>query len=91
MSGNRVMIETTSDAHSTVAVALCHLQKDSVTVTVGQAVRIGDQVGRCGNSGNSTEPHLHLHALDGRDLVRSEAVPITFRGSLPHNNAVLTV
>ena len=89
--GNHVLIETSSDAGSTAVVALCHLQQASVRVKVGQAVRLGDQVGRCGNSGNSTEPHLHLHALNGRDLVRSDAVPITFRGSLPQNNAVVTV
>lgn len=89
--GNHVLVETRTGSGMTVVVALCHLQRSSVTVKVGQPVRRGDGVGRCGNSGNSTEPHLHLHAVDGRGLMRARAVPITFRGGVPRNGAVVTV
>jgi hypothetical protein len=35
----------------------------------GQSVRAGDLLGEVGNSGNTTEPHLHIHAeRDGLGL-----------------------
>lgn len=86
--GNHVLIETTRTTGFAV-VALCHLQHGSVEVTTGQHVALGQPVGRCGNSGNSTEPHLHLHAVDNRDITRAGAVPIQFNGSLPRNGAVV--
>lgn len=90
LMGNHVLIET-PHATGIAVVALCHLQRNSIEVTVGQHVVSGQPLGRCGNSGNSTEPHLHLHAVDGRDLRRSRAVPIRFDGSVPRNGIVLNV
>ena len=84
LAGNHVLIE-----HAGVVVALCHLQHNGVLVTPGQRVGAGEMVGRCGNSGNSTEPHLHLQALDHPDPARARAVPITFAGGLPRNGAVV--
>lgn len=72
-------------------VALCHLQQDSVRVERGQRVEIGQALGTCGNSGNSTEPHLHLQAISSEDVTNASAVPITFRGSLPRNGEVIDV
>ncbi|WP_420174791.1 peptidoglycan DD-metalloendopeptidase family protein [Luteococcus sp. OSA5] len=66
-------------------VALCHLQQGSAGVVLGQAVAAGEVVAACGNSGNSTEPHLHLQAMDHQDPTRARAVPITFDGGLPRN------
>jgi hypothetical protein len=85
LAGNHVMIQT---PHGPV-VALCHLQRDSVQVRTGESVRLGQPVGRCGNSGNSTEPHVHLQAIDRWDVVRARAVPITFGGHLPRNGEVV--
>jgi murein DD-endopeptidase MepM/ murein hydrolase activator NlpD len=60
---------------------LCHLARDSVRVRAGQPVRAGDEVGRCGNSGRTTVPHLHMHAQDRPEPAIGEAhgVPIAFR------------
>lgn len=88
MAGNFVLIEGRSPDR-TAFVALCHLQEDSVMVAPGQVVRAGEEVGRCGNSGNSTEPHLHLQVVDARDVARATAVPITFEGRLPRNGEVV--
>jgi len=40
---------------------LAHLKLDSITVKVGDKVKTGQKIGLCGNSGNSSEPHLHYH------------------------------
>jgi murein DD-endopeptidase MepM/ murein hydrolase activator NlpD len=46
-------------------------------------------LGRCGNSGNSTEPHVHLQAIDRVDVLHASAVPITFGGHLPRNGEII--
>lgn len=85
LAGNHVMIRTTRGI-----VALCHLQRGSAQVSPEEDVRIGDEIGRCGNSGNSTEPHLHVQAIDRFDIGRAVAVRIAFRGSLPSNGAIIS-
>jgi len=84
LAGNYVFIETDG-----VVIALCHLQRDSLTVRPGQRVGVGDVIARCGNSGNSTEPHVHVQAIDDRDIHRANAVRLTFAGSIPHNGEVI--
>lgn len=81
LAGNHVMVE----AQDGTVVAICHLQRGSVRVQVGDAVGPGETLGRCGNSGNSTEPHVHLQAMDGSDVSHASAVPVTFGGHLPRN------
>ncbi len=84
LAGNHVLIE-----HAGVIVALCHLQHGSLEVRLGQPVRVGDVLGRCGNSGNSTEPHLHIQAIDNREIEHANAVPLTFRRWLPRNGEII--
>ncbi|MFB9149283.1 peptidoglycan DD-metalloendopeptidase family protein [Roseovarius ramblicola] len=43
-------------------IVLAHMQQGSVTVTPGDTVTQGRRIGAVGNSGASTEPHLHIHA-----------------------------
>lgn len=85
LAGNHVMIRCDEGV-----VALCHLQQGSAQVRLGQPVAIGEMLGRCGNSGNSTEPHLHIQAFDNLDVERAGARRIAFRGSLPSNGAIVT-
>lgn len=40
---------------------LNHLKQDSVEVKVGDEVSVGQELGRIGNSGSTSEPHLHIH------------------------------
>lgn len=57
---------------------LAHLRQDSVTVAPGDMVTAGQEIGRCGNSGNSSEPHLHFHLQDGPLLGRGLGLPAQF-------------
>jgi murein DD-endopeptidase MepM/ murein hydrolase activator NlpD len=63
-NGNFVMIKHSDGIYST----LCHLRSGSILVEVGQSVKRGQKLGECGNSGNSSEPHLHFHVMDSDTL-----------------------
>jgi hypothetical protein len=55
--GNCVIIQHRQDEVSVLA----HLKRGSIVVKEGDRVMRGQIVGKCGNSGNSSEPHLHYH------------------------------
>lgn len=69
-----------------VSVLLAHLKKDTVRVRNGDRVEQGAVIAQIGNSGNTTEPHLHIHAVAGRhsdtnDIAfTAEGVPMLFDG-----------
>ena len=86
IAGNHVVIALTPTGPF---VLLAHLRRGSVSVQPGDSIRPGDVVGACGNSGNSTEPHVHLQAMDGPDASRASAVAITFGGRMPVNGEVV--
>jgi murein DD-endopeptidase MepM/ murein hydrolase activator NlpD len=72
--GNYVSVETPAGY-----VIVAHLRQGSVTVRVGESVRAGDEIGRCGNSGTTRRAHLHVHAQNQPSQVDSaQAVPIAF-------------
>ncbi|MET1076762.1 MAG: M23 family metallopeptidase [Pseudomonas sp.] len=58
-----------------------HLQKDSISVAEGQRVALGAPLGRSGNTGNSTGPHLHF-AVQRQVGARFESIPFRFEQPL---------
>ncbi|MFB9309883.1 hypothetical protein BJY17_000663 [Agromyces hippuratus] len=60
-------------------VSLAHLRLGSIRVAVGDAVTTGQPIAACGNSGNSTEPHVHLQVMDRIDPTHAEGLPLAFR------------
>lgn len=85
--GNVVVIEHSNGEYSYLA----HLKKNSVTVKVGDTVQKGDVIGLCGNSGNSSEPHLHFQLSDGKDFIDSSAIRIKWENNLhPVQNDTVT-
>ncbi len=63
-SGNTVLLETKNKEY----ILLGHLKQNSITVKEGQYVKQGELIGLCGNSGNSTEPHLHFQVQNIPDF-----------------------
>ena len=72
--GNYVGIEVVPEEHLFIG----HLQPGSVAVGVGDQVAAGQHLGRVGNSGNSSEPHVHLHLQDSRRVYFGEGIPFYF-------------
>ncbi len=58
---------------------LCHFQKGSAQVKPGQKVQTGQVLGSCGNSGNSSQPHLHYHMQTTSVPSSGEGLPAQFR------------
>jgi murein DD-endopeptidase MepM/ murein hydrolase activator NlpD len=76
-AGNHVLI----DLGNGELALLAHLRRGSVRVRPGQRVRPGEVIGACGNSGSSSEPHLHFHVQDRRELFRrARGLPVSFGG-----------
>jgi len=77
LAGNHVAIDLGNGRF----VLMAHLQKGSVLVREGDVVRIGQPVAKCGNSGNTTGPHLHLQVQNKPDFSAPDlkTYPILFR------------
>jgi hypothetical protein len=72
--GNHVVVDMGGGRY----VFYAHLIPGSVTVKVGDRVRVGQALGLLGNSGNSNAPHLHFQLMDGPSPLGSEGIPYTF-------------
>lgn len=65
------------------SVLLGHMNAGSVTAAAGERVTTGQRLGTVGNSGSTMEPHLHVHAVEGRQADgRGEATPLRIGGVL---------
>ncbi len=92
MPGNLVIIEC-GDAGD-VHVLLGHMRSGSVRVHPGDYVTTENQLGEVGNSGNSDEPHLHVHAQrPGHiwDLFSGDPLPVRFDGRYLVRNDRVTI
>jgi murein DD-endopeptidase MepM/ murein hydrolase activator NlpD len=74
LSGNLVALEVASNQY----MFLVHLKAGSIRVRPGDQVRRGDVLARVGNSGNSSEPHVHVHLQDGPVLDWGQGIPFYF-------------
>ena len=74
-TGNSLLIDHGNGEYSLLA----HLQPGSLRLRVGDRVEAGVPVGRCGNSGNSSQPHLHYHLQDGPQPFAADGLPAQFR------------
>lgn len=74
--GNHVILDLGDGTYALYA----HVRRGSLTVRSGDRVRAGQPLGQCGNSGNSSEPHVHFQLMDGVDLETARGIPFTWRG-----------
>jgi murein DD-endopeptidase MepM/ murein hydrolase activator NlpD len=62
--GNTVIVKTPNAEY----VFFAHFKQNSILLRQGQQVNPGQLLGLCGNSGNSSEPHLHFHLQNVEDM-----------------------
>jgi hypothetical protein len=74
--GNHVVLDL---GHGVYA-AYAHFKQGSIEVEAGDRVAVGQRIGLCGNSGNSSEPHLHFQLMDQPDIPLAAGVPFTWTG-----------
>lgn len=85
--GNHVIIQHSNDEYSLLA----HLENDSIGVNVGDTVKTKQLIGRCGRSGNTPEPRLHMRVMSHPDVDSATALPIRWKGRLrPVRGKVVT-
>lgn len=85
--GNHVILDLGDGTYA----AYAHLKQGSLVVREGDTVRPGQRIADCGNTGNSTEPHLHFQLMDGPDLDTARGIPFTWRGvGVPANGESFT-
>ena len=72
--GNHVVIDHGNREFSLLA----HMQPHSLRVKVGSHVKRGQLLGLAGNSGNTSEPHLHVHLMNGPNMADADGLPMPF-------------
>ena len=72
--GNCVVLEHPHSEFSMMA----HLKNHSILVKKGDRVKKGQIIGYCGNSGNSTEAHLHFQVMNTADYLKGLSLRIRF-------------
>ena len=88
VGGNQVVLDLGKSRYAFYA----HLQPSSIRVKPGDRVKAGQVLGLVGNSGNSTEPHLHFQIGDDRQLMGGDGIPFVIdafkKEGVEHKNEV---
>lgn len=74
-------------------IVMAHLLSGSITSKVGALVQAGDAIAKVGNSGNTSEPHLHIHArrtTADRSILEGEGIPMTFNNRFLVRNSLIS-
>ena len=74
--GNYIMIKHKYNEYSVI----CHLEKNSFYVNIGDIVNEGEKLAKVGNSGNTMGPHVHFQVQDGMSF-NSNGLPIKFKNT----------
>ncbi len=74
IGGNHVIIDMGNGLYAFYA----HMQPGSLRVKVGEKVKARQVLGLLGNTGNSSEPHLHFDICNASSMLACEGVPYAF-------------
>ncbi len=74
LTGNTVILKTAHNEYLFFA----HFKLNSVKVKTGESVKKGQLLGLCGNSGNSSEPHLHFHIQNQEKMAGATGIKCYF-------------
>ena len=73
--GNSILLKTVHNEY----ILFAHFKQGSIKVKQGDKVKSGQFLGQCGNSGNSSEPHLHFHIQDAEDFNQADGIKCFFK------------
>jgi hypothetical protein len=71
VDGNHVILDLGGGVYAFYA----HMQKNGVAVNIGDHVKRGQVLGKLGNTGNTSAPHLHFHLMNGPSALGSQGIP----------------
>ncbi|MCC7429661.1 urea transporter [bacterium] len=81
--GNHVIISHENGEFTEIS----HFLRESIKVEIGEQVKVGQILGLCGNSGNSSEPHIHFQLQKG-NFVGSETIESKFSNFLENGKII---
>jgi len=87
VAGNHVVLRLNG-----FLIVMAHLKRNSIVVREGDRVKRCQFIALVGNSGQTSEPHLHIHAVRASDpdsVLKAPGVPIYFNGRFAVRNDVL--
>lgn len=76
--GNYLVLEHAEGEYSLIA----HLKQYSTVVKQGDVVKSGELLALCGNSGNSSEAHIHFQVMDCPHIEQANSLRIRFEGGV---------
>jgi len=85
-TGNTVTIQLADDEYLFIA----HFKQGSIKVKAGQSVKRDTVLGLSGNSGNSSEAHIHMHVMNTPVLQDATGIKYQLEGKFPQKGDVLT-
>ena len=90
LAGNYIAIRMKDTDY---VIILAHLQKGSILVNQGDMIHKGNPLARIGNSGNTTEPHLHIHCVKNPKedfFFNGVGIPLVFYNQYLSRNGIIT-
>jgi murein DD-endopeptidase MepM/ murein hydrolase activator NlpD len=74
VDGNHIILDLGKGLYAFYA----HLKKGTLRVTKGDRVRLGQELARLGNTGNTSAPHLHLQIMASPSALAADGLPYVF-------------
>ncbi|EDM43248.1 hypothetical protein SCB49_00797 [unidentified eubacterium SCB49] len=80
--GNMITLKTAAEEY----IVYAHFEQGTIKVKIGDQVKQGQYLANCGNSGNSSEPHLHFHLQDRANNIQAVGATSYFKNVIVNNS-----